>query len=88
MPNIKSQIKRVKTNQKENDINIAKKTRVRNCIKKFTAAVAANDVELAQTLLVESISLIDRAKNDGIYHSNTASRKISRLSKQLDTIRK
>ncbi|MEG1608707.1 MAG: 30S ribosomal protein S20 [Clostridia bacterium] len=38
--------------------------------------------------MTETISLIDRAKSDGIYHDNTASRKISRLSKQLNGIKK
>lgn len=88
MPNIKSQKKRVITNQKANDINVAKRTRVRNAVKKYDAAVEAKDVAAAEKLLVEAISLIDCAKNDGIYHDNTASRKISRLSKKLDALKK
>lgn len=83
MPQIESQKKRVITNQKANDINVAKRTRVRNSVKKFRAAVAAGDVELAKKLLPETVSLINRAKSDGVYHANTASRKISRLSKEL-----
>lgn len=88
MPNIKSQKKRVIIAQKENEINTAKRSRVRNAVKKYEAAIAANDVATAEKLLVETISLIDRAKSDGIYHANTASRKISRLSKQLDALKK
>lgn len=88
MPNIKSQKKRVITNQKANEINTAKRSRVRTSVKKFSAAIEAKDVDAATKLLTETISLIDRAKNDGIYHDNTASRKISRLSKQLDVIKK
>lgn len=88
MPNIKSQKKRVITNQKANERNTAKRSRVRTSIKKYTAAIEAKDVELASKLLTETISLIDRAKSDGIYHDNTASRKISRLSKQLDALKK
>ena len=88
MPNIKSQKKRVIIAQKENEINTAKRSRVRNSVKKYEAAIAANDVATAEKLLVETISLIDRAKSDGIYHANTASRKISRLSKQLDALKK
>ncbi len=83
MPQIKSQKKRVITNEKANERNVAKRTRVRNSEKKFRAAVAAGDVELAKKLLPETISLIDRAKSDGVYKDNTASRKISRLSKEL-----
>ena len=83
MPQIKSQKKRVITNEKANERNVAKRTRVRNSVKKSRAAVAAGDVELAKKLLPETISLIDRAKSDGVYKDNTASRKISRLSKEL-----
>ena len=83
MPQIKSQKKRVITNQKSNDINVAKRTRVRNSVKKFRAAVTAGDVETAKTLLPETVSLINRAKSDGVYHPTTASRKIARLSKEL-----
>ena len=88
MPNIKSQKKRVIIAQKENEINTAKRSRVRNAVKKYESAIANNDVATAEKLLVETISLIDRAKSDGIYNDNTASRKISRLSKQLDALKK
>ena len=81
MPNIKSQKKRVITAQRENEINTSKRSRVRNAVK-------SKDIATAEKLLVETISLIDRAKSDGIYHANTASRKIARLSKQLDALKK
>lgn len=88
MPNIKSQKKRVLITKKENAINSAKRTRVRNSVKKFNAAVEAKDVELASTLLTECISLLDRARYDGIYHANTVSRYVSRLSKKMDSLKK
>ena len=84
MPNIKSQKKRVITNNKANEVNSAKRTRVRNSVKAFNTALESNDLVLAENLLRETISLINRAKSDGIYKDNTASRKISRLSKALD----
>ena len=88
MPNIKSQKKRVITAQRENEINTSKRSRVRNVVKKYEAAIESKDIATAEKLLVETISLIDRAKSDGIYHANTASRKIARLSKQLDALKK
>ena len=87
MPNIKSQKKRVITNDKANAINTAKRSRVRNAIKKYEAAIEAKDVAQAEVLLKETISLIDIARHDGIYKDNTASRKISRLTKQLNAIK-
>ncbi len=87
MPNIKSQKKRVITNEKASLINTAKRSRVRNAIKKYEAAIEAKDVAQAEVLLKETISLIDVARHDGIYKDNTASRKISRLTKQLNAIK-
>ncbi len=87
MPNIKSQKKRVLTNEKANVINTAKRSRVRNAIKKYDAAIEAKDVAAAEKMLPEVISLIDCARHDGLYKDNTASRKISRLTKHLNAIK-
>ncbi|MBE5763371.1 MAG: 30S ribosomal protein S20 [Clostridiales bacterium] len=87
MPNIKSQKKRVITNEKAHVINVAKRSKVRNAIKKYEAAIEAKDVATAEKLLTETISIIDIARHDGIYKDNTASRKISRLTKQLNAIK-
>lgn len=84
MPNIKSQKKRVLTNNKANDINSAKRTRVRNCIKDFNNALAAKDIVKAEALLPETVSVINKAKSDGIYHDSNASRKIARLATALN----
>lgn len=88
MPNIKSQKKRVLISQKENAANTSKRSRVRNAIKKYELTIANKDIATAEKLLPETISLIDRAKSDGIYHANTASRKVARLSKMLDEAKK
>lgn len=88
MPNIKSQKKRVLISQRENEANTSKRSRVRNAIKKYEIAIENKDVATAEKLLPETISLINRAKSDGIYHANTASRKVARLSKQLDALKK
>lgn len=60
MPNIKSQIKRVKVSAKEKESNNSKRTRVKNLIKKFTQAIEAKDTELANNLFKETISLLDK----------------------------
>lgn len=87
MPNIKSAKKRVLVSKRRNEENVTKKTRVKNAIKKFNAAVDANDVALAQTLLSETISIIDRATSDGVYHKNTAARKKATLCRSLDALK-
>ncbi len=87
MPNIKSQKKRVITNNKANEANRAKRTRVRTAIKEYNVALESGEIAKAEELLKNAISLINRAKSDGIYTQNNASRKISRLSKALDKAR-
>ena len=87
MPNIKSQIKRVEVSAKEKESNNSKRTRVRNAVKKFTAAVQAKDAELAAKLLPETISIIDKAYYDGIYPRNTVARKKSTVNKLYNTLK-
>lgn len=60
--------------------NKAIKSGVKTSIKKVHAAIAANDKEAANAALLNAISKIDKATSKGVYHKNTASRKISRLS--------
>lgn len=88
MANIKSQKKRVLITREENAVNKSKRTRVKNAVKKYEAAIAENNVELATELLPVTVSIIDRAKSDGIYKDNTASRKVARLSKMLSDLKK
>lgn len=87
MPNIKSQIKRVEVTAIENARNNAKRTRVRNAVKKFNAAIEAKDLALAEKLLPETVAVIDAAKSDGVYHKNTAARKVATLNRSLDALK-
>ena len=87
MPNIKSAKKRVITSEKRNEINTAKKSRVRTAIKKYNAAIDAKDVALAEKLLPETMSVIDCAMKDGIYKANTAARKKATVCRALDAIK-
>lgn len=84
MPNIKSAKKRVLVSKRKNTENVTKKTRVKNAIKKFNTAIAANDIALAEQLLPETMSIIDAATSDGIYHKNTAARKKATICRDLD----
>ena len=87
MPNIKSQIKRVKTNNQANEINSAKKSRVRNAVKNYRALIDAKDIAGAEAMLPSVVSIIDAAMSDGLYTRENASRKISRLSKALSDLK-
>jgi small subunit ribosomal protein S20 len=86
LANIKSAKKRILVNETKAARNKAIKSKVKTMIKKVDAAVAAGDKELAKTCLVDAISEIDKASTKGIYHKNTAARKVSRLSLAVNKI--
>lgn len=86
MANIKSAKKRILVIETKTMRNKAIKSRVKTAIKKVEAAIAANDKELATTTLKAAISEINKAQSKGIYHKNTASRKISRLTLAVNKI--
>lgn len=86
MANIKSAKKRILVNETKALRNKAIKSKVKTVIKKVDAAVAAGDKDLAKTNLLVAISEIDKAASKGIYHKNTASRKVSRLSKAVNSL--
>ena len=90
MPQIQSQKKRVKTNNKRNlAVNAQKsalKTAVKTAVKKVEAAVEANDKEAAVAALNTANSKLDKAVAKGIQHRNYAVRQKSRLAKAVNSI--
>lgn len=86
LANIKSAKKRVLIAQVRNERNKAIKSGVKTAVKKVEAAVAAADKETAQKELLNATSLIDKAQKKGIFHKNTASNKVSRLAKLVNTL--
>ena len=86
LANIKSAKKRILVNETKADRNKAIKSKVKTAIKKVDAAVAQKDVEAAKTALKAAIVEITKAGSKGVYHKNTVSRKIARLSKSVNSI--
>lgn len=86
MANIKSAKKRILVNETKAARNKAIKSRVKTAVKKVEAAVALKDAETAKTALKAAITDISKAGSKGVYHKNTVSRKISRLSKAVNQI--
>ena len=80
MANIKSAKKRILVNQTKAARNKAIRSRVKTAIKKVDAAIAANDKVAAEEALRNATSEIEKAVTKGVYHKNTAARKISRLA--------
>lgn len=81
MPNIKSAIKRVKTNAKANAANTQAKSAMRTTVKKAENAIATG-AENAQELVLAASKALDKAASKGLIHKNAASRKKSRLAKK------
>lgn len=79
--------KRVRVSQRQNAENVSQKSQVKTAIKKYNAAIEAKDIALAEQLLPETVKVIDKAKCDGIFHQNTAARKVSHLSKALSNLK-
>lgn len=86
MANIKSAKKRILVNRTKAARNKAIKSGVKTAIKKVEACIASSDKANAQTALINAISVIDKATSKGVYHKNTASRKISRLTLAVNKI--
>ena len=87
MPNIKSAKKRVLIIAKKNEQNRAYKTRMNHAIKKFNNAIDTNDIEGAEKLLPETMSVIDQTVSKGVIHKNQAANKKSALSKRLSDVK-
>ncbi|WP_020675827.1 30S ribosomal protein S20 [Geopsychrobacter electrodiphilus] len=86
MANHKSAIKRNNQNQARNARNNHLRSTMRNLVKTVREAVAAGDNELAQQSLKLAIPCIDKISTKGVIHKSTASRKIARLTKLVNTL--
>ncbi|MEQ1878558.1 MAG: 30S ribosomal protein S20 [Bdellovibrionia bacterium] len=86
MANHKSAEKRARQSNKIRDRNSKAKSTVRTWEKKLRAAVATKDTKVAQELLREFTSRIDKAAQKGIVHVKSASRKVARISSQISAL--
>lgn len=83
MANIKSAKKRILVSEVRTERNKAIRSKVKTYVKKVQAAVEAGEKAAAEAALRDAISEIEKAQSKGVYHANTASRKVSRLSKAV-----
>jgi len=82
----KSAIKRARQNEKKRMRNKSSKTRIKNIVKGVRQTVSEKSNEAALVELDIAKSIIDNAAKKGVIHRKTASRKISRLSRLVNTI--
>ena len=86
LANIKSAKKRILVNRTKAARNKSIRSAVKTSIKKVEAAVQKNNKAAAQAALTEAISTISKATSKGVYHKNNCARKISRLTKAVNSI--
>jgi small subunit ribosomal protein S20 len=86
MANIKSSKKDILRSRAAYEMNKANKSEMKTVIKKFEAAVLAGDRAAAEVAYKAAIVIVDKAVTKGILHKNTAARKKSSLTLQLNKL--
>jgi small subunit ribosomal protein S20 len=86
MANIKSAIKRNRQNEKRRVRNAAVRSTVRTSVKGARAAIEGGQADPARAALLNTIQTLDKAVTKGVIHKNTAARKKSRLTRQLNAL--
>lgn len=83
MANIKSQKKRILTNEKSRLRNNAYKSELKTFVRRLETAISAGDQDAAQTALRNASRKYDKAVSKGVLHKNTAANKKSGLAKRV-----
>ena len=84
MANIKSQLKRIKTNQKRTERNKAVKSELRTWVRKFREAAASGDKDAANDALKTASKKLDKAVSKGVIHKNQAANRKSAMAKRAN----
>lgn len=82
MANIKSQIKRIRQNEKAHQRNKAVKSALKTHVRKFREAADSGDVEQATEALRVATRQLDKAVSKGVIHKNQAANRKSAIAKQ------
>ena len=82
MANIKSQKKRILTNEKARQRNKAVKSSLKTSVRKFREAVEAGDAAAANERAREATRALDKAVSKGVIHKNQAANRKSSIAQQ------
>ena len=88
MANLKSAIKRNRQNKKRRLRNRVYRGQARTYIRDARAAMLAEDLDEARASTFKAVKALDKAAEKGVFHKNNASRRKSRLMKQLAALEK
>ena len=82
MANIKSQLKRIQTNEKARLRNKSIKSSLKTAIRRFREAAAAGEKDRAQSELLTASRALDKAVSKGVIHRNQAANRKSAMAKR------
>jgi small subunit ribosomal protein S20 len=83
MANTKSARKATRVIARRTEVNTARRSLLRNSVRKIEEAIASGDRKAALAAFKEAEPVIMRAAQVGVVHKNNASRKVSRLNKRI-----
>ena len=86
MANIKSQIKRIRTNEIARLRNKAVKSSLKTAVRRFREAADAGEREQALTLMVSASRQLDKAVSKGVIHANQAANKKSAMAHRASSL--
>jgi small subunit ribosomal protein S20 len=86
MANIKSQMKRIKTNLKAQERNKAYRSELKTVIRHTNEAVVAGDKDKAVAALALAAKKLDKAVSKGVIHKNQAANRKSAIAKQVSAL--
>ncbi len=86
MANIKSQIKRIKTNEKARLRNKSVKSSLKTAVRKFREAADVGDAAAAATALRAASRQLDKAASKGVIHANQAANRKSAMAKKAESL--
>ncbi|WP_330270289.1 30S ribosomal protein S20 [Lentzea sp. NBC_00516] len=86
MANIKSQLKRIKTNEKARLRNKSVKSSLKTAVRKFREAAEAGDKAKALEMLQDASRKLDKAASKGVIHANQAANKKSAMALRANSL--
>ncbi|WP_030529263.1 30S ribosomal protein S20 [Phycicoccus jejuensis] len=86
MANIKSQLKRIKTNRLATERNKAVKSEFKTAIRRFREAADSGNAEQAREALKFASTKLDKAVSKGVIHKNQAANKKSAMAKRAASL--
>jgi small subunit ribosomal protein S20 len=84
--NIKSQLKRIKTNEKARQRNVAVKSALKTVVRRVRTAAEAGDAAAATAALLTANKALDKAASKGVIHKNQAANRKSAIGKRAASL--